>query len=44
MHIILNNPSMIPIYEQLMDQIKAQILSGNLKDNEALPSVRYPAN
>ena len=40
MHIILNNSSMIPIYEQLMDQIKAQILSGDLKDNEALPSVR----
>lgn len=40
MHIILNNSSMIPIYEQLMDQIKAQILSGELKDNEALPSVR----
>ena len=40
MHIILNNSSMIPIYEQLMDQIKAQVLSGDLKDNEALPSVR----
>ena len=40
MHIILNNSFMIPIYEQLMDQIKAQILSGDLKDNEALPSVR----
>ncbi|MGN0367796.1 MAG: GntR family transcriptional regulator [Wujia sp.] len=40
MHIILNNSSMIPIYEQLMDQIKAQILSGKLKDNEGLPSVR----
>lgn len=40
MHIILNNSSMIPIYEQLMDQIKAQILSGGLKDNESLPSVR----
>lgn len=40
MHIILNNSSMIPIYEQLMDQIKAQILSGELKDNEVLPSVR----
>lgn len=40
MHIILNNSSMIPIYEQLMDQIKAEILSGELQENEALPSVR----
>lgn len=40
MHIILNNSSMIPIYEQLMDQIKNDIISGELKENEALPSVR----
>lgn len=40
MHIILNNSSMIPIYEQLMEQIKAEIISGNLKENDALPSVR----
>lgn len=40
MHIILNNSSMIPIYEQLMDQIKKEIISGSLAENEALPSVR----
>ena len=40
MRIILNNSSMVPIYEQLMDQIKNEIISGELKDNEALPSVR----
>ncbi|MBQ2276840.1 MAG: GntR family transcriptional regulator [Lachnospiraceae bacterium] len=40
MHIILNNSSMIPIYEQLMEQIKSEIISGKLEDNEALPSVR----
>lgn len=40
MHVILNNTSMIPIYEQLMDQIKSEIISGELKENEALPSVR----
>ena len=28
MHIILNNSSMIPIYEQLMEQIKTEIVSG----------------
>ena len=40
MHIILNNSSMIPIYEQLMDQVKNEIIAGNLKGNEPLPSVR----
>ena len=40
MHIILNNNSMIPIYEQLMDQIKNEILSGALAENDVLPSVR----
>ena len=40
MHIILNNSSMIPIYEQLMDQIKKEIIGGGLKEGEALPSVR----
>ena len=40
MHIILNHSSMIPIYEQLMEQIKSQIIEGNIKENEGLPSVR----
>lgn len=40
MHIILNNSSMIPIYEQLVDQIKSAIIDGGLADNEPLPSVR----
>ncbi|MBR2528723.1 MAG: GntR family transcriptional regulator [Blautia sp.] len=40
MHIILNNSSMVPIYEQLMDQVKNEIISGELKENEVLPSVR----
>lgn len=40
MHIILNHSSMIPIYEQLMEQIKSQILGSLLKEGEALPSVR----
>lgn len=40
MHIILNNSSMIPIYEQLMDQIKNEILTGSLSENDTLPSVR----
>lgn len=40
MQIILNNASMTPIYEQLVEQVKSQILSGELAENEALPSVR----
>ncbi|WP_026506805.1 GntR family transcriptional regulator [Butyrivibrio sp. MC2013] len=40
MHIILNNNSMVPIYEQLMDQVKNEIISGELAEGEALPSVR----
>lgn len=40
MHIILNNSSMVPIYEQLMDQVKSQIICGEIKENEVLPSVR----
>ena len=40
MRIILNNSSMVPIYEQLMDQVKNEIISGSLAENEILPSVR----
>ena len=40
MHIIINNNSMTPIYEQLMDQIKNEIISGSLAEHEVLPSVR----
>ena len=40
MKIIINNTSMIPVYEQLMDQIKQEIIDGGLKEGEALPSVR----
>lgn len=40
MHIIVNTSSMIPIYEQIMDQIKTAIIAGELKEGENLPSVR----
>ncbi|MBE5958247.1 MAG: GntR family transcriptional regulator [Lachnospiraceae bacterium] len=40
MNIIINTSSMVPIYEQIMDEIKAQIASGKLQSGEALPSVR----
>ena len=40
MKIIINNSSMIPIYEQIVDHVKAQIRKGELKENDLLPSVR----
>ena len=40
MKIIINNSSMVPIYEQLMEQIKTLILNEELKEDEILPSVR----
>ena len=43
MKIIINNSSMVPIYEQIMEQIKAQIISEELKENDILQSVRTMA-
>lgn len=40
MHIIVNNTSMVPIYEQIMDQIKAAVISGELTEDTMLLSVR----
>ena len=40
MNIIINNSSMQPIYEQIVDQVKADILKGALSQDEPLPSVR----
>mgnify|MGYP003298108446 CR=1 FL=1 len=44
MNFIINTKSMIPIYEQIMDIFKSEIINGNLKDGDALPSVRGLAN
>ena len=40
MRIIINSSSMVPIYEQIGEQVKAMIRSGELKENDNLPSVR----
>ncbi|MGN0447509.1 MAG: GntR family transcriptional regulator [Acutalibacteraceae bacterium] len=40
MKIIINTSSMVPIYEQIIDRIKTLIRKGELKENDALPSVR----
>lgn len=40
MKIIINGSLMVPIYEQIVDQIKTLIRNGELKENDILPSVR----
>ena len=42
--IVINNTSMVPVYEQLMDNIKQEIINGGIKEGEPLPSVRTLAN
>lgn len=43
MDIILSNSSGVPIYEQIEEQIKSQIMSGDLVEGELLPSMRVLA-
>ena len=43
MDIILSNASGKPIYEQIADQVKEQIMSGALSAGDALPSMRLLA-
>ncbi|MCI6553851.1 MAG: GntR family transcriptional regulator [Lachnospiraceae bacterium] len=40
MYVLIDNKSGVPIYEQIYSQIKNQIISGALKENEMLPSIR----
>lgn len=40
MNIILSNAVDQPIYLQIKNQIKEQILQGNLEEKESLPSIR----
>lgn len=43
MTILISNSSPRPLYEQIEEQIKNQILSGELRQGEALPSIRFLA-
>jgi len=43
MDIILSNSSGKPIYEQITDQVKEQVMSGALAAGDALPSMRQLA-
>ena len=40
MQIFIDNKSGAPIYDQIYTQLKNQIISGALKENEMLPSIR----
>lgn len=40
MQISVSNKASRPLYEQIVSQIKAQIMSGELQAGEALPSIR----
>ena len=43
MEIIISNSSGVPIYEQIEEQIKSQIMTGELVEGDALPSMRVLA-
>lgn len=43
MDIIISNISGVPLYEQIEEQIKRQIMTGELHEGEALPSMRILA-
>ena len=43
MKIIISNSSADPIYEQIVKQVKNQIINGELQQGDALPSIRKMA-
>lgn len=40
MNIFIDNRSGLPIYDQIYKQVKSLIISGELKENDPLPSIR----
>lgn len=43
MNIIISNGSDLPIYQQIKEQVKEQILSGEIREGTMLPSLRQLA-
>ncbi len=43
MKVVVSNQSDLPIYVQIKEQIKEQILNNSLKENASLPSIRQLA-
>ena len=44
MKIIISNSSPDPIYEQVARQVRAQIIAGDLREGDGLPSIRKLAH
>lgn len=44
MKIIISNVSDMPLYQQIEEQIKEAVFSGDLKDGDIMPSIRNFAN
>ena len=40
MNILLDNRSGVPIYAQITEQIRSQIIDGSIRSDEPLPSIR----
>lgn len=40
MNILIDNKSGEPLYNQIYTQIRSQIITGDIKENEILPSIR----
>lgn len=40
MNIVISATSNLPIYEQIVRAVKNEIIAGNLKEEDALPSIR----
>lgn len=43
MDILISNSSGVPLYEQIEEQIKSQIITGELREGDSLPSMRILA-
>ena len=44
MNILISNTSDLPLYQQIKEQIKEAIFTGELKEGDPLPSIRNFAN
>ena len=40
MNIVISNSTNLPIYEQIVRAVKNEIIAGNIKEDDALPSIR----
>ena len=43
MNIVISNSTNLPIYEQIVRAVKNEIIAGNIKEDDALPSIYHKA-